>query len=444
MSRASRNTFRRFFDLAKVERLDDESGAVRVTGILSSETPDEDGEIITADAMRDAIPEYMKFGAVREMHDEIAAGVMLKVSVGDDGKTYCEADIVEESTIRKLLHDPPILKGWSVGGKKKKRDPNNRKRITAIDLREASLVDRPCNHDATAELAKFSSNDTEEDEMDPETDGQAPGLEGDAPEKLEKGLYDVRQFGSIIQDIGYMVSSSAAEAVWEGDGSPVPAQLKKWLTDGVEIFKAMTKEETDELVAGLTVEIAKASVAEDLAKAGKKFSGASRQQLAAVGEHLDKASKALTSLNKCSDHIQKASEALKGTGVLDDDDDDAAKKAAQAEDLRKASGLTEELTTLRAEHEDLKKASGLISQELEDLKKSSDQLRKENEEAAALLSDLLQKRKGSIRAVAKADDLGTNTGTEGEDDLEKRAPQTQEEACDQARSLIARSIRSAR
>ena len=83
----STRRFQRFFDLAKVEKLDDGSGAVRVTGILSSETPDEAGEIITADAMREAIPDYMKFGAVREMHDEIAAGVMLKVEVGDDGKT---------------------------------------------------------------------------------------------------------------------------------------------------------------------------------------------------------------------------------------------------------------------------------------------------------------------------------------------------------------------
>ena len=38
-----RNDFHRYFDLLKVSDPDPETGAVRVTGILSTETPDEDG-----------------------------------------------------------------------------------------------------------------------------------------------------------------------------------------------------------------------------------------------------------------------------------------------------------------------------------------------------------------------------------------------------------------
>jgi hypothetical protein len=42
---------------------------------------DSDGEIITPEAMKAALPEYLKFGAVREMHGANAAGTAIEAEV---------------------------------------------------------------------------------------------------------------------------------------------------------------------------------------------------------------------------------------------------------------------------------------------------------------------------------------------------------------------------
>ena len=67
--------------IEKVEPQDD--GTVRVHGIATSETVDDQGEIVRADAIRAALPDYMRFPALREMHQLSAAGTMLEAEVGD-------------------------------------------------------------------------------------------------------------------------------------------------------------------------------------------------------------------------------------------------------------------------------------------------------------------------------------------------------------------------
>src|ERR1700751_2729117 len=62
--------------IQKVEPQDD--GTVRVHGIATSEAVDDQGEIVRADAMRAAIPDYMRFPALREMHQLSAAGTTLE------------------------------------------------------------------------------------------------------------------------------------------------------------------------------------------------------------------------------------------------------------------------------------------------------------------------------------------------------------------------------
>ena len=53
-------------EISKTETQDD--GTIRVEGYASSTAVDSDGETVTVETMKAAIPEYMKFGAVREMH----------------------------------------------------------------------------------------------------------------------------------------------------------------------------------------------------------------------------------------------------------------------------------------------------------------------------------------------------------------------------------------
>ena len=83
-------------EISKTEAQDD--GTIKVWGFASSTAVDSDGDTITAEAMKAALPDYMKFGAVREMHQAKAAGTAIEAEVQEDGRTYFGAHIVMESS----------------------------------------------------------------------------------------------------------------------------------------------------------------------------------------------------------------------------------------------------------------------------------------------------------------------------------------------------------
>jgi hypothetical protein len=139
--------------IEKVEPQDD--GTVRVHGIASSEVVDDQGEIIRADAMRAAIPDYMRFPALREMHQLSAAGTTLEAEVGDDGTTRIVAHVVDPIAISKVRNQ--VYRGFSIGGRVTQREAGNPKAITGLVLNEISLVDRPANPEAIFDCWKASA-----------------------------------------------------------------------------------------------------------------------------------------------------------------------------------------------------------------------------------------------------------------------------------------------
>lgn len=68
---------------------------------------------------------------------------------------------------------------------------------------------------------------------------------------MQKGMWNVAQFASCLDCVASIASSAQSDADWEGDNSPVPALLRNWLGDGVELFKQLGAEEADELLASL-------------------------------------------------------------------------------------------------------------------------------------------------------------------------------------------------
>jgi hypothetical protein len=130
--------------IQKVEPQDD--GTVRVYGIATSEAVDEQGEIVRADAIRAAIPEYMRFPALREMHQLSAAGTTLEAEVGEDGTTRVVAHVVDPVAVSKVRNQ--VYRGFSIGGRVTQREAGNPKTITGLVLTEISLVDRPANPEA--------------------------------------------------------------------------------------------------------------------------------------------------------------------------------------------------------------------------------------------------------------------------------------------------------
>jgi hypothetical protein len=137
-------------EITKIEPQDD--GTIKVSGIASSGAVDEADETVLPAAMKAALPSYMRFGALREMHGLSAAGATLSAEVGDDGLTRIETHVVDPLAVKKVQLG--VYKGFSIGGKVLARDPADRRVITKIKLDEISLVDRPCNPEAVIDMWK--------------------------------------------------------------------------------------------------------------------------------------------------------------------------------------------------------------------------------------------------------------------------------------------------
>ena len=310
-------TKRLYAAIEKTEELDD--GTIKVWGYASAPTVDSDGETITADAMKAALPDYMKFGAVRDMHQPNAIGTAIEASVEADGRTFFGAHVVDPVAVIKVRNS--VFKGFSIGGRVTSRDAVEKATITGLKLIEVSLVDRPANPDAVftmykAEteltavetLAKMCDDGTTSPEQlvelvkasqvasvapEPVADAaiDPPALE--VPEKtdgaveastdadtavvepVEKGMGNVAELAGLLRWISYMVSDQIAENARENDTSAVPGKLKAWLADGIAIFNEMTVEETAELLANLPTTgelVMLADDTADLEKAGARNS----------------------------------------------------------------------------------------------------------------------------------------------------------------------------
>ncbi|WP_337881814.1 HK97 family phage prohead protease [Chromobacterium haemolyticum] len=352
--------------ISKVEELDD--GTLKVWGIASTESEDSDGEIITAAAMKAALPDYMKFGAVREMHQAKAAGTALEVEVGDDGVTKICAHIVDSEAIKKVQKE--VYKGFSIGGRVTHRDELKKTTITGLRLAEISLVDRPANPDAVITCFK------------------ADGIELDEP--LAKGLYSVSRFADLLDGLGYLVSGAEYEKQFEQDDSPIPLQMREWLAQGAELLKAMAAEEVDELLASLQSAV-KAAKTDDLAKAEGE------------ANDLHKAGRRNSNTDQAT--LNQIMKLLKELGA-EDTDDDEADKVAKAEQFG-------ELTKKANDHDALLKACGaagcaegeIAADFVAKLGTERDTLAKRVKELEATP----EPAKAALKALTKGDDLGGGT-----------------------------------
>lgn len=383
--------------ISKIE--DQEDGTLKVWGYASSGAVDSDGETVTPEAMKAALPDYMKFGAVREMHQPLAAGTAIEANVEDDGRTFFGAHVVDPLAIKKVKTE--VYKGFSIGGKVTERDTADKKIIKGLKLVEVSLVDRPANPEAVFTMYKAAR--TPEDDvneiaelLDAGTvtpaemlalvkaaknqelkadDATAKAAEAD---DLKKGLYDVADFACLLQCLSNFASGAQAEATYEGDDSPLPAALREWLNTGLGIFQAMAQEECAEMMTSLramapapVVDVmAAAGKTGDVAKAGAKFSATTKAALADIHK----------SMQSCCDKMD-------GLGYKQDDDD--VESAANGADLAK---LTGELDTLKG---DLTKVSD-----------ERDALAKRVKELEAMPAP----GKALLKAITKGDDVGDSQG----------------------------------
>lgn len=299
------------------QKIDEQAdGTIIVIGIASTEAVDSQGEVIMASAMKNALPDFFKYGTgnLREMHQPLAAGTVDKADTVD-GITTIEVTVVDPIAVKKVLAG--VYKGFSIGGGVISRDKVNKSIITAMRLTEISLVDRPANPEATFNVFKadgldegdaiaktddtIDAQDTIEgdadiskadepidaqdaDASDSDADmEEPPALEFSDAEKADKAIEDlanilnkgdvsaerlvelanadntiakgmggIAELAYMLKNIRYLVQDQQGEADREGDGSFMPDRLRGWLLSGAEILALMTAEELGELVATVT------------------------------------------------------------------------------------------------------------------------------------------------------------------------------------------------
>ena len=317
-----------YAEIAKMEAQDD--GTVKVWGYASSEAVDSDGEVITAEAMKAAIPDYMKFGAVREMHGSNAAGTAIEINVEDDGRTFFGAHIVDPVAVTKVKKG--VYKGFSIGGGVTARNELNKSQITGLKLTEISLVDRPANPDAVftcfkadkpkdeeetadkddepadkadetpaddTEKADGDKKDDKEDDKKDEAEKSASvnlseseiailkavlaKAEKPKDEPVAKSMWQIKSLADVLMSLKWLIE----DAVYGNIDEAVVAQIKESAGSLAESLKALTISEADKLVDGLA---AKADKSDDLAKA----------------ESADELAKAQDALKKSNDALAKA------------------------------------------------------------------------------------------------------------------------------------------
>ena len=317
-----------YAEITKMEAQDD--GTVKVWGYASSEAVDSDGEIIAAEAMKAAIPDYMKFGAVREMHGSNAAGTAIEINVEDDGRTFFGAHIVDPIAVTKVKTG--VYKGFSIGGSVTARDELNKSQITGLKLTEISLVDRPANPDAVFTCFKADKPKDEEeavdkddeaaDKTDETPDDDAEKADGDKKDDKEddkkdeaeksasvnlseseiailkavlakaekpkdepvaKSMWQVKSLADVLMSLKWLIN----DAGYDGVDESVIAQIKESAGSLAESLKVLTVSEADKLVDGLAV---KSDKSDDLAKA----------------ESADELAKAQDALKKSNDALAKA------------------------------------------------------------------------------------------------------------------------------------------
>lgn len=122
-----------------------------VFGYASTEALDSQGEVVRRDAVEAALPDYMRFANIREMHQPSAVGVA-EQAVMDDRGLYLAARVVDEGAWEKVKAG--VYKGFSIGGRVTARDPKDSTVVSGLTLTEISLVDRPANPEAVFDLYK--------------------------------------------------------------------------------------------------------------------------------------------------------------------------------------------------------------------------------------------------------------------------------------------------
>jgi hypothetical protein len=359
---------------AEISKVDDEQRMVY--GVASTEALDVQGEVVTKEAMADAMDDYMKFANIREMHQPSAVGVAKSFEIDGDGRTHISVHVVDDSAWAKVKAG--VYKGFSIGGKAISKVEGV---IKSLRLSEISLVDRPANPEALITVWKA-------DGVDPEANVAALAEmldKGDiSPARLiELAKADLAKAAEVVTDEAAKAETPVeilkgyiGEEVW--DTATAMSALEQitslirnenWeAQEGEEEDSAAAKEQMDALIAAVAAikrfivseikednypeaeaaevgEIVEMSdIAGDIAKAGKTISASNMKKMQEIHDNLASLGVTCATAEK-HDHDGDISK-------MATERDDAISKVASLEaDLQK---MNDELAIAKSEIEKFK------------------------------------------------------------------------------------------
>ena len=198
-----------------IEKVDAQSGMV--WGYASTPSKDLQGEIVPLDAIKAALPDYMKWANIREMHTSSAVGVTKEAHIDAKG-LYIGAKITDPVAWKKCKDQ--VYKGFSIGGSKLEKVGDV---VKALSLREISLVDRPANSDCRIDIVKIAGGLAFRGSMENQTSNET---------LMEKALDTFRT----ILGMGKIALPDLAKAAQ--DPNPSPAESEELTADEMATLTA--------------------------------------------------------------------------------------------------------------------------------------------------------------------------------------------------------------
>jgi hypothetical protein len=324
------NIFKAFAPITKV---DDEQRMVY--GYASTDSKDSQGEIVKSDAIEAALPDYMRFANIREMHTMSAVGVAKSAEVNEGG-LYIGAKVVDDAAWIKVKEG--VYKGFSIGGKALEKANGI---ISKLRLTEISLVDRPANPECVIDTWKAESLEDGEDvakadeQPAEKSEQQAAPAVVDAP--VEKGMWNVKSLIDALQCLKSAMTDAAYEAK-VGEHSPeMVADMKAvYVSLGAVVQKYLGEEINP---PGKAVEMSMADGIDnvDVLKAGAMYSKATKATLSNIHKMLRDCNKAMDDMGYDKGDMDKADqgEDLAKADALAKAESDLAKVSAERDDLAK-------------------------------------------------------------------------------------------------------------
>lgn len=338
-----------------------------VYGYASTEAMDVQGEQVSKSALENALPEYMKFANIREMHQASAVGVAKTADIDEKG-LYLSVKVVDDTAWNKVKEG--VYKGFSIGGKTISKVGDV---IKELRLSEISLVDRPANPEAVIELWKSDMNE----ETNEQTQAQT---QGDLTKYIGEEVYDASIAFDALSDILWLFEREASEKENETETEQLAL-----LTTVINALKAFIASEISEPldIDEESAVIQYAEKVDDLLKAGKTISSANMEKLQAMHDSIvgfgAKCSKGDDIANAEEiDDLSKSDDTI----ALDEASTLLSKMASFEQTLEK---MNSEITLLKSENEALKAMPAPAKAILKAVGKSDDQIIENDAVSSAMI-----------------------------------------------------------